>query len=111
MRLAIWTYTGSLAFASLVVVAVGGLLSNIHDHKLGHMPLPRLTEFVEAYHLWAWGVPIPWLAAALWLSRRDAATPPRVMAFAGVSTLAVTVLFACTTLAAFLLFVTAFRLQ
>lgn len=111
MRLAIWTHTVAVAVASLFVIAVGVLISNIHHHKLGDMPLPGFTGFVEDFHLWAVGLPILWLAAAVWLSRQDAATPPRVAAFAGVSTLALTVLFAWTTLAIFLLFVTAFRLH
>jgi hypothetical protein len=96
MRVAVWAYTIAVGFASLAAASLGGLFHNIYSHLLGGKPLPALTQLFIEFHLWALAIPLPWLLAAIWLSRRETATQSRCFAFAGVSTLAITFIFAFT---------------
>lgn len=96
MRLGIWAYTVAVGFASLAVAAMGGIFANVIHSFLGNKPLPVLTAFVVDFHRCALALPLPWLIAAIVLSRREAATPSRCFAFAGISTFAITFLFAFT---------------
>src|SRR6266446_2368765 len=96
MRIAMWTYTAAVAFASLAATALGGMFGNIYHRLLGGKPLPAMTQFLVEWHLWALLIPLPWLCVAIWLGRREAATQTRCFAFAGISTLAVAFLFTFT---------------
>ena len=105
MKTAVWTYTAALGFASLAVAALGGMFGNIYHYKLGDKPLPFITDLLVQFPLWAFAIPLPWLFAAILLSRHGAATPARVFAFAGISTLAITFLFMFTAVALTLPFI------
>ena len=99
MKLAVWSYTAAVGFASLAVAGVGRMVGKIYPDLFNGKPLPAITDFVVGFYGWACALLLLWLFAAAWLSRRGAATPERVLAFAGISTLAVTVLFGFTALA------------
>lgn len=105
MKLAVWTYTAAVAFASLATAALGGMFGNIYYYRLGDKSLPPITQLVVGVHLWALAIPLPFLFAATWLSCRDIVTPNRCFAFAGVSTLAIAFLFTFTAIALTLPFV------
>ncbi len=93
MRIAIWSYTAAVGFASLAVAALGGMFGSIFYRWLGDKPLPAITQLLIDFHWWTFAVPLPWVLVAIWFSRRDAATQSRVFAFSGISTLAVAFLF------------------
>lgn len=99
MKFAIWIYAVTVVLASLAVTALGGAFSNIFRSWLHGKPLPAMTAFLVDSHLWALAIPLPWLFAAVWLSRGETATTDRVFAYAATSTLAIVFLFVFTAVA------------
>ena len=93
VKIAVWMYAAAVGLASFAVAMLGGMFGNSYHDLLNGKTLPLLTEFLLEYHLWALAIPLPWLCSAIWLSRRDTATPERVFAYAAISTLAITFLF------------------
>ena len=105
MRFAVWTYAAAVALASLAVVVLVKISHPLLHGWLNGKPLPNVTTFLIEFSPWALVIPLPWLCAAIWLSRRNAATADRVFAYAGISTLAIVFMLTFTLLALVLPFV------
>ena len=106
MRFAIWSYTVAVVITSTTVSLLGAVSEGIFFSQLGGSPLPALTSLLTSCH---WGflfIPAPFILAAIWLSRGENASADKASAFAGISTLAVVLLFAFTALALLMPFVT-----
>ncbi len=92
MRLGIWAYTAAVTLAAFAIQLLGESHKSTFFEILDGKPLPGLTVFVLNLGQWFFLLPIAWIIAAVWLSRREAATQSRCAAFAGISTLAITFL-------------------
>ena len=93
MKLAIWTYSTSVALTALVTVALGGMFRNILAHTFGGKPMPRITEFFLDLQWWVLLVALLFIVAAYWLTSRPALTTDRAFMFAGLSTMVIVFLF------------------
>ena len=103
---AIWTYTAAVVITLLAIMALGAGFRDIFHRTLNGKPLPAMTTTVAESYRWEFVVGLLWLGAAIWLSRRDACTTDRVLAFAATSTLAVVFLWAYTAIALMLPLIT-----
>ena len=106
MKIAIWAYTAAVVLASASVVLICFEFRIILQQQFHGKNLPALTELLMQYYLWIWGVPLPWLVAATWLSLRGNATPNRSLAFVGFATIAIVFVFACAAVVLPLPFIT-----
>ena len=105
MRIAIWTYTAAVALASAAAWLLAALFERVVFYQQGGRPLPAWTSLAVHWH-WAFlVVPLPFVIAAIGLSRSDETTPARVLSFAAFSTLAIVLLFSFLALSVMLPFV------
>ena len=99
MRIAVWSYCAAVGLACLTVAMLGSGFKYYFHWSLNGKPLPAMTDLATEDAVWALVLALPWVGAAIWLSRREAATPSRVFAYAGLSTFAIVFLFAFVAIA------------
>jgi hypothetical protein len=86
MKLGVWSYSFAASVAALATSLAGFIGGGIYPWHFGAKPLPVITDMLVHYSWTLLFVPLIWIGAAVWMTRRSP-SPSAMFAFAGLATL------------------------